>query len=90
MPIRQGGRAAKNFSTCPRLTCRRMITAPTAALYYCIRSLIVGIVGTLMVIVLPGDTGSPPVAYCTSMALITLLALAHLKRRNGRLKSGAH
>ncbi|TWG90667.1 DHA1 family florfenicol/chloramphenicol resistance protein-like MFS transporter [Mesorhizobium sp. J18] len=50
------------------------------ALYFCVQSLIVGIVGTLAVIALKGDTAWPLVAYSSSMALITLIALGLLGR----------
>lgn len=45
------------------------------ALYFCVQSLFVGIVGTVLVIILPGDTAWPLVAYAAGMALIVLLAL---------------
>ena len=46
------------------------------ALYFCIESLIVGIVGTLAVLTFNGDTAWPLVAYMTVMATIVLAALA--------------
>ncbi|MFP2908941.1 hypothetical protein ACLESD_28615 [Pyxidicoccus sp. 3LFB2] len=51
------------------------------ALYFCIQSLIVGILGTLMVVVLGGDTAWPLVGYASLMALVTLTAQQHLRRR---------
>jgi DHA1 family florfenicol/chloramphenicol resistance protein-like MFS transporter len=58
------------------------------ALYYCIQSLIVGIVGTLYVVLLPGDSAWPLVAYCTSMGTLTLGLMALLKR-SGKLDVSA-
>lgn len=51
------------------------------ALYFCVQSLIVGIVGTLAVVLLGGDTAWPLVAYCTVMALATLCGLRWLQAR---------
>ncbi|OJH36093.1 CmlA/FloR family chloramphenicol efflux MFS transporter [Cystobacter ferrugineus] len=48
------------------------VAGTATALYYCIESLIVGAVGTTLVVLLPGDTAWPLVAYCTLMALVTL------------------
>jgi DHA1 family florfenicol/chloramphenicol resistance protein-like MFS transporter len=57
-------------------------TAGTAvALYFAIQSVFVGIVGTLMVVLLPGDTLWPLVGYCGLMAPVVLVALALLTRR---------
>ncbi|UXS01253.1 CmlA/FloR family chloramphenicol efflux MFS transporter [Agrobacterium tumefaciens] len=53
------------------------------ALYFCIQSLFVGIVGTLMVLTFDGDTAWPLVAYATVMAVLVLFAL-YLLRRNRR------
>jgi|GEM_PF-5722945 len=52
------------------------IAGSAVALYFCIQSLFVGIVGTLMVIVFDGDTAWPLVAYAAFMALVALVALA--------------
>ncbi|HBT69580.1 MAG TPA: chloramphenicol efflux MFS transporter [Agrobacterium sp.] len=52
------------------------------AFYFCIQSLCVGIVGTLAVVVLPGDTAWPVVAYSSIMACIVLIALYWLNRRD--------
>jgi MFS transporter, DHA1 family, chloramphenicol/florfenicol resistance protein len=52
------------------------------ALYFCVQSLFVGIVGTLMVVALQGDTAWPLVAYSSIMALPVLAALALLRRRS--------
>ncbi|CAN7580167.1 CmlA/FloR family chloramphenicol efflux MFS transporter [Aminobacter sp. LjRoot7] len=51
------------------------------ALYFCVQSLIVGVVGTLAVVLLGGDTAWPLVAYCTVMALATLCGLRWLQAR---------
>lgn len=51
------------------------------ALYFCVQSLIVGVVGTLAVVLLRGDTAWPLVAYCTVMALATLCGLRWLQAR---------
>lgn len=53
------------------------------ALYFCIESLVVGAVGTLIVVLLGGDTAWPLAAYCVVMAPVTLAALAILRRRSG-------
>ncbi|QVN22761.1 CmlA/FloR family chloramphenicol efflux MFS transporter [Burkholderia pyrrocinia] len=53
------------------------------ALYYCIQSLIVGGVGTLATLVLPGDTPWPLAAFCFGMPAACLVAIAVLKRRCG-------
>lgn len=57
------------------------VAGTAVALYFCAQSLIVGIVGTLLVIVLDGDTAWPLVGYCTILALLTLGALYDLERR---------
>lgn len=55
------------------------IAGAAVALYFCVQSLIVSIGGTLAVLVLPGDTAWPLVAYAASMAcLVLLLAGARL------------
>ncbi|GAA2854855.1 DHA1 family florfenicol/chloramphenicol resistance protein-like MFS transporter [Aminobacter niigataensis] len=51
------------------------------ALYFCVQSLIVGLIGTVAVIVLGGDTAWPLVAYCTIMPVVTLGGLWLLGRR---------
>ncbi|QSQ17513.1 CmlA/FloR family chloramphenicol efflux MFS transporter [Myxococcus landrumensis] len=48
------------------------------ALYFCLQSLIVGVVGTSLVVLLDGDTAWPLVAYSSLMALVTLMAQRHL------------
>ncbi|MDI1434561.1 Bcr/CflA family efflux MFS transporter, partial [Polyangium sorediatum] len=48
------------------------VAGTATALYYCIESLIVGIVGTTLVVLLPGDTAWPLSAYCALMAVVVL------------------
>ncbi|XXS71141.1 CmlA/FloR family chloramphenicol efflux MFS transporter [Sorangium sp. So ce131] len=48
------------------------VAGTATALYYCIESLVVGIVGTTLVVLLPGDTAWPLAAYCTLMAALVL------------------
>ncbi|NRQ13112.1 CmlA/FloR family chloramphenicol efflux MFS transporter [Ensifer sesbaniae] len=57
------------------------IAGTAVALYFCIQSLIVALVGTGAVLLLSGDTAWPLVGYCLVMATVTLLALALLNRR---------
>lgn len=57
------------------------IAGTAVALYFCIQSLIVAVVGTGAVLFLKGDTAWPLVGYCLVMATVTLLALALLSRR---------
>ncbi|PHM39679.1 florfenicol-chloramphenicol exporter [Xenorhabdus mauleonii] len=49
------------------------------ALYYCIQSLIAGGVGTLMTLMLDGDTAWPLVAYCLGMSAISFIGFIVLK-----------
>lgn len=51
------------------------------ALYFCVQSLIVGVVGTLAVVLLGGDTAWPLSAYCAVMALVTLVGLSWLRAK---------
>lgn len=51
------------------------------ALYFAVESLFVGVLGTLVVVALGGDTLWPLVGYCGLMAPCVLLALALLRRR---------
>lgn len=51
------------------------------ALYFCIQGLIVGVLGTLMVVTLDGDTAWPLVGYASLMAVVTLTSLRYLQRR---------
>ncbi|ADV12571.1 CmlA/FloR family chloramphenicol efflux MFS transporter [Mesorhizobium ciceri] len=57
------------------------VAGTAVALYFCIQSLVVGIFGTLFVVLLGGDTAWPLVAYCSVMATLTLSALRHLQKR---------
>jgi len=50
------------------------------ALYFCIQSLMVSLAGTVLVILLPGDTAWPLIAFCTVMPLVVLTMLARLQR----------
>ncbi|MGJ4856607.1 CmlA/FloR family chloramphenicol efflux MFS transporter [Labrys sp. KB_33_2] len=55
------------------------IAGAAVALYFCVQSLLVSIGGTLAVLILPGDTAWPLVAYAAGMAGLVLL-LAGAKR----------
>jgi DHA1 family florfenicol/chloramphenicol resistance protein-like MFS transporter len=57
------------------------IAGTAVAFYFCIQSLITGILGTLAVITLRGDTAWPLVAYSSIMAVVVLTALALLRRQ---------
>lgn len=57
------------------------VSGTAVALYYCIQSLIVGGVGTLLTLVLPGDTAWPLVAYCLGLAAISLMAQSALRSK---------
>ncbi|MFP2925683.1 CmlA/FloR family chloramphenicol efflux MFS transporter [Pyxidicoccus sp. 3LG] len=57
------------------------VAGTAVALYFCIQSLIVGVLGTLMVVMLDGDTAWPLAGYASLMALVTLTALRRLRRR---------
>ena len=48
------------------------VAGTATALYYCNESLVVGIVGTTLVVLLPGDTAWPLSAYCALMAVVVL------------------
>ena len=50
------------------------------ALYYCVESLVVGVAGTVSVVVLPGDTAWPIATYGAFMAVITLIFLGRLSK----------
>ncbi|MBN9686985.1 MULTISPECIES: CmlA/FloR family chloramphenicol efflux MFS transporter [unclassified Corallococcus] len=56
------------------------VAGTAVALYFCIQSLIVGVVGTLMVVLLDGDTAWPLVGYASLMAGVTLGCLASSRR----------
>ncbi|WP_412728337.1 CmlA/FloR family chloramphenicol efflux MFS transporter [Ensifer adhaerens] len=51
------------------------------ALYFCIQSLIVGVLGTVAVVLLGGDSAFPLAGYSSIMAIGTLIALGRLTRR---------
>lgn len=57
------------------------VAGTAVAFYFCIQSVIVGVAGTMSVVLLGGDTVWPLAGYCAVMALITLAALARLSRR---------
>lgn len=59
------------------------VAATAVALYFCIQSLIVGVLGTLAVVFLGGDTTWPLAGYSSTMAIVTLTALGLLTRRRG-------
>ncbi|AKQ67560.1 Bicyclomycin resistance protein [Myxococcus hansupus] len=54
------------------------------ALYFCIQSLIVGLLGTLAIVLLDGDTAWPLAGYATFMALVTLTSLKALRSEQRR------
>lgn len=56
------------------------IAGTAVAVYFCIQSLIVGLLGTAAVIILNGDTAWPLAGYAAFMALATLLALSFSRR----------
>ncbi|OWV67985.1 MFS transporter [Rhizobium sp. R634] len=57
------------------------IAGTAVALYFCVESLIVGIAGTLFVVLLDGDTAWPLAGYTGVTALITLAGLRQLLRK---------
>ncbi|HFS0969443.1 TPA: CmlA/FloR family chloramphenicol efflux MFS transporter [Pseudomonas aeruginosa] len=57
------------------------VSGTAVALYYCIQSLIVGGVGTILTFVLPGDTAWPLVAYCFGLPAISLMAQSTLRSK---------
>ncbi|WP_201756642.1 CmlA/FloR family chloramphenicol efflux MFS transporter [Corallococcus silvisoli] len=54
------------------------VAGTAVALYFCVQSLIVGVLGTLMIVMLDGDTAWPLVGYASLMALMTLTSLLFL------------
>lgn len=62
------------------------VAGTAVALYFCVQSLIVGVLGTSLVLVLDGDTAWPLVAYCTIMPVVTLCALRLLQRRQPKMR----
>ncbi|KQW85275.1 CmlA/FloR family chloramphenicol efflux MFS transporter [Ensifer sp. NM-2] len=57
------------------------VAGTAVALYFCIQSLIVGVLGTLAVVLLGGDTAFPLAGYSMTMAIVTLVALGVLARQ---------
>ncbi|MCV3738267.1 chloramphenicol/florfenicol efflux MFS transporter FloR [Rhizobium sp. TRM96647] len=57
------------------------IAGSAVAFYFCIQSLIVGIVGTLAVTMLDGDTAWPIIGYAATLAALVLLGLRLLRSR---------
>lgn len=51
------------------------------ALYFCVQSVLATTVGTMLIVLLPGDTAWPLVVYYVGAALTTLAALALLEQR---------
>ncbi len=49
------------------------------AVYFCVQSVAATTVGTALVLLLPGDTAWPLVAFCAVMPLLTLALLARLR-----------
>jgi MFS transporter, DHA1 family, chloramphenicol/florfenicol resistance protein len=60
------------------------VAGTAVALYFCIQSLIVGIAGTLFVLLLGGDTAWPLACHATVFAVITLVALKLLRSQKAR------
>lgn len=50
------------------------VAGSAVALYFCTQSLIVGSIGTLATVILPGDTAWPLAAYASGMAACVLIA----------------
>ena len=59
------------------------VAGSAVAVYFCVQSLFVGFVGTMVVLVFQGDTPWPLVAYSSVMALSVLTVLGS-RRRRGR------
>ncbi|MFZ5675551.1 MAG: CmlA/FloR family chloramphenicol efflux MFS transporter [Pseudomonadota bacterium] len=57
------------------------VAGTAVAFYFCLQSLIVGLLGTAAAVLLPGDTAWPLASYAAGMAMATLVALAVLRRR---------
>ena len=55
------------------------VAGSAVAFYFCIQSLVVGAIGTLMVTLLDGNRAWPLVAYATVMALLVLFLLRREK-----------
>ncbi|MBZ9742566.1 MULTISPECIES: CmlA/FloR family chloramphenicol efflux MFS transporter [unclassified Mesorhizobium] len=65
------------------------VAGAAVALYFCVQSLIVGIAGTLFVLLLGGDTAWPLACYAAIFAVITLLALELLRSMQARQDSNS-
>lgn len=57
------------------------VAGSTVAIYFCVESLIVSVIGTLAVTLLDGDTAWPLVVFGLGMSSMVLLALMLLERR---------
>ncbi len=57
------------------------VAGAAVALSFCIQSLVVGALGTSMVVLLDGDTAWPLVGYASLMAGVTLSGLAYRAAR---------
>ncbi|RUU06385.1 CmlA/FloR family chloramphenicol efflux MFS transporter [Mesorhizobium sp. USDA-HM6] len=55
------------------------VAGTAVALYFCLQSVIVSVAGTLLVIILDGDTAWPLAGYAAGFALATLFALRRLR-----------
>jgi DHA1 family florfenicol/chloramphenicol resistance protein-like MFS transporter len=60
------------------------IAGTAVAIYFCIQSLVVGIVGSLFVLWLRSDTAWPLAGYAAVMSLVTLSALWRLQSQSLR------
>lgn len=60
------------------------VAGTAVALHFCVQSLIVGVIGTGVVIGLGGDTAWPLTAYTAGMAAFTMASLFWLTRRSQR------
>ncbi|KFG93686.1 MFS transporter [Burkholderia paludis] len=59
------------------------VAGTAVALYYCVQSLIVGGIGTVAILVLPGDTPWPLVAFCLCMPAACCIAITVVRRQGG-------
>jgi DHA1 family florfenicol/chloramphenicol resistance protein-like MFS transporter len=57
------------------------VAGSAVAIYFCVESLIVSVIGTLAVTLLDGDTAWPLVVFGLGMSSVVLLALMLLERR---------
>ncbi len=63
------------------------VAGTAVALYFCIQSLIVGVLGTLAVVLLDGDTAWPLAGYAALMALVTLSAWRFMRSPQRHLRA---